>query len=446
MLKIGEFSKLARVSVKTLRYYADLGLLRPAYVDRYSGYRYYSLEQLPRLNRILALKELGFSLAQIEQMVREDLGTGELQRLMRLKHAELRQQVQAEQARLERVAVRLRQIEQEGQLPAYEVLVKAVEAQPVAGIRDTVSAYADVAELFRELWSYLQSQGAASPKVAPVGLYFDAEYRDQGADVEVAVPLAAGDGRGRQMKGNSRVLLHTLPRIEAASVVYTGAYEGISNAYGALVSWTQSHGYRTAGPNREIYLQGPGPGVEPARYITEIQFPAQPATAAQTEAREDRRMEPRIVTKEAFTVVGIPFEGPVSSGPYEDGENNNEIGKAWDVFNSRAGEIKHWSGPAIGLCFGMPDSEGPWYIAGAQVSQVDAVPPGMMARDVPAQKYAVFECTLPTLSQTYRYIMEQWQPASGYERADAPDFEVYDEKWDMNDPQGSPMYVYWPVK
>jgi DNA-binding transcriptional MerR regulator len=112
MLKIGDFSKLAQVSVKTLRYYADLGLLRSAWVDRYTGYRYYDLQQLPRLNRILALRELGFPLAQIERLLRDDLATRELLRLMQLRHAELQQQVEAERARLGRVEVRLREIEQ----------------------------------------------------------------------------------------------------------------------------------------------------------------------------------------------------------------------------------------------------------------------------------------------------------------------------------------------
>src|SRR5512136_969126 len=114
MLKIGDFSKLAQVSVKTLRYYADLGLLRPAWIDRYTAYRYYTLQQLPRLNRILALRELGFPLAQIERLLRDDLPPRELKRLMQLRHAELQQQVQSEQARLSRVETRLRQIEQEG--------------------------------------------------------------------------------------------------------------------------------------------------------------------------------------------------------------------------------------------------------------------------------------------------------------------------------------------
>lgn len=157
-------------------------------------------------------------------------------------------------------------------------------------------------------------------------------------------------------------------------------------------------------------------------------------------------MEPRIVAKEAFVVVGIPFKGQISSGPYEDGENNNEIGKAWDEFNARANEIEGWNAPAIGLCFGMPNDVEPWYIAGAEVATAGRVPEGMVARAVPAEKYAVFECTLPTLGETYKYIMEEWQPASGYERAEAPDFEVYDDNWAMNDPVGSPMYVYWPIK
>ena len=163
MFKIGDFSKLAQVSVKTLRYYAELGLLRPAWIDRYTGYRYYTLQQLPRLNRILALKELGFSLVEIERLLREDLPAGELRRLMALKHAELLEQVRVEQARLARVEVRLRQIAQEGRLPGYEVLVKRVTPLQVAGIRGTISDYGDVGELLAELRSYLLAAAAAPP-------------------------------------------------------------------------------------------------------------------------------------------------------------------------------------------------------------------------------------------------------------------------------------------
>jgi AraC family transcriptional regulator len=157
-------------------------------------------------------------------------------------------------------------------------------------------------------------------------------------------------------------------------------------------------------------------------------------------------MEPRIVDKPAFTVVGLPFAGAVSSGPYEDGASNNEIGPVWEELNRRFAEIRGVCGPAIGLCIGMPGDAGPWYIAGFEVERAEDLPAGMVSRTVPAQKYAVFPCTLPAVGATYRYIMEEWQSRSGYEHAGSPDFELYDEKWDPRDPLHSPMYVYWPIR
>src|SRR5438046_710646 len=117
MLKISHFARIGRVSIKTLRYYDSVGLLKPARVDDLTGYRYYTSEQLPRLHHILALKDLGFSLQQIAEALRAGLAPGELQHLLCKKQAELEQRVREEQARLERVRARLRQIEQEGMRP-----------------------------------------------------------------------------------------------------------------------------------------------------------------------------------------------------------------------------------------------------------------------------------------------------------------------------------------
>jgi AraC family transcriptional regulator len=157
-------------------------------------------------------------------------------------------------------------------------------------------------------------------------------------------------------------------------------------------------------------------------------------------------MEPRIVDKGTFSVVGLPFAGPISSGPYEDGQNNNEIGPVWEEFNRRCAEIRHVCGPAIGLCTGMPGDAEPWYIAGIEVARADQVPAGMVSATVPAQKYAVFPCTLPTVGATYRAIIEEWQPRSGYEHVEAPDFELYDENFNPADPLHSEMYIYWPIR
>lgn len=127
MYKIGEFARVGQVTVKALRHYARLGLLRPGWVDRFSGYRYYTPEQIPRLNRILALKDLGFSLEQVKLLLDDDLQIDKLRSMLKMKQAELSERVQIEQHRLAQVENRLQQIEQEGR--ADLVLVKEKEME-----------------------------------------------------------------------------------------------------------------------------------------------------------------------------------------------------------------------------------------------------------------------------------------------------------------------------
>ncbi len=139
MIKIGDFSKLSQVSIKALRYYDEMELLKPISVDRFTSYRYYSVSQLPRLNRILALKDLGLSLEQIGQVLNQGISPEQLRGMLRLKHAELQQDITEEQARLARVEARLNHIAMEGVMPNYEVVLKQVEPQLVAEVRGTVA-------------------------------------------------------------------------------------------------------------------------------------------------------------------------------------------------------------------------------------------------------------------------------------------------------------------
>ena len=127
MYRIGEFSKICRVPVSALRYYSDLGLLPPVQIDPGSGYRYYEATQLPRLNRILALKDLGLSLDEIGSILNDELSAVELRGMLRLKRAEMSQAVAEQQARLARVENRLRLIEGEGNMPDYEIVLKELE-------------------------------------------------------------------------------------------------------------------------------------------------------------------------------------------------------------------------------------------------------------------------------------------------------------------------------
>jgi effector-binding domain-containing protein len=291
MFKIGDFSKLSQVPVKTLRYYDELGLLKPAEVDRWTSYRYYSADQLPRLNRILALKDLGLSLAQIARLLDGDpsglspsgrsLPLDQIRGMLRLKQAELQQRVQEEQARLARVEARLRQIEQEGKMPAYEVVLKKVEPQMVVAIRDTIPTFSDQGPLWTELATYLEQHGAKATGPS-LTLYHDTEYRERDVDVEVATPVSAPPPE------SDRVTVRQLPAAEEmASVIHQGSYETLGQAYNALLAWIEANGYRIVGPNREVYLCCPdneytAPDAvgyaeyladTPAEYVTEVQFP-----------------------------------------------------------------------------------------------------------------------------------------------------------------------------
>lgn len=106
MIRIGDFSKLSQVTIKALRYYDEMGLLKPINVDEFTGYRYYVVEQLARLNRILALKDLGLSLEQVAQVLNEGVSPERLRGMLQLKQAELRQHIADEQARLARAFAR----------------------------------------------------------------------------------------------------------------------------------------------------------------------------------------------------------------------------------------------------------------------------------------------------------------------------------------------------
>jgi DNA-binding transcriptional MerR regulator len=156
MMRIGDFSRLTRVSVKTLRYYDELGLIKPARVDELTGYRYYDLGQYERLNRVLALRDLGFSLESIARVLDEGLSTEQLRGMLRLRRAEVEQRIGEEQGRMSRVDAWLSHLEMEGAMSDYEVVVKRVEPFKVASVRGQVEAPQQQGRLWAELGPYLE--------------------------------------------------------------------------------------------------------------------------------------------------------------------------------------------------------------------------------------------------------------------------------------------------
>ena len=267
MLKIGDFSRLSRVTVKALRYYDEIGLLKPVEVDRFTGYRYYSVEQLPRLNRIVVLKNLGLSLEEVSQLVNNDLPAEHIRQLLHVKQAEIRQRLQDEQGRLGQVEEWLKQIEKEGIMPEQDVVIKKVDAQKVASVRGVVPTYADISILFNELYPYLMEKNAqfAGP---PIAVYHDMEYMEKDVDIEVAAPIA------NSIPATDRIKVGELAAVEQmACMIHRGSYETIGESYKALMAWAEANGYQMAGPDREVYLKTSHETSDPSEFITELQLP-----------------------------------------------------------------------------------------------------------------------------------------------------------------------------
>src|SRR5689334_2669563 len=157
VIRIGNFARIAQVSTRTLRLYDKLGLLKPAAVDPLTDYRYYSIDQLPRLNRILALKDLGISLDQIAGVLSGNLSADQLRGRLTLKRAEVERRVAEEQAKLARIAARLHQTEQEHTLAGYAVVLKRIEPQWVAVIHGKIADYITSEPIFIELYAELDA-------------------------------------------------------------------------------------------------------------------------------------------------------------------------------------------------------------------------------------------------------------------------------------------------
>jgi DNA-binding transcriptional MerR regulator len=273
MIRIGDFSKLSRVSVKTLRFYDEMGLLKPIQVDRFTGYRYYEFDQLPRLYRILALKDLGFSLEEIGRLLEGELSTEQMRGMLKLRQAEIRQRMEEESERLERVELWLRQIEQEDSMSTYDVVIKKIEPLNVASVRGVVPTPPDQRSLWDELLDYLNQKGARMIG-PPMAIYHDKEFKEHDWDIEVVMPL------GERIPSGQRVKVYELPGAEKmACVVHTGPFATIGEAYDALAKWIDQNGYQIVGPGRELNLRLPeklGDQHDP-NTVNELQFPVEKA-------------------------------------------------------------------------------------------------------------------------------------------------------------------------
>lgn len=267
MHRIGDFSRLCQVSVKTLHHYDEIGLLRPARVDRESGYRLYSAEQVTRVRCIRNLRALGFSLEEIAAVLDSGRGSQPLLRLLHAKQQELEQLARETHDRLARLRTWLRQLEQEATMPRLDVVVRKVDPQLAASKRERITDIGRTGEMFSEVEAHVARHGG---RIVGPGTFigYDTEYQEGGSDMETFYPIAAPVPEGNGVR------VYEIPGVaEMACLIYQGFHDAAcEEARQALATWIQKNDYRLSGPDRLVFLFCEDPA-QPA--VIEFQYPVE---------------------------------------------------------------------------------------------------------------------------------------------------------------------------
>lgn len=262
MMNIGEFARLGGVTTRMLRHYDALGVLVPAQVDAHTSRRSYDVAQLTVLNRLIALKGLGFSLDEVGVLLREGIDPAEMHGMLRLRQAELERQVRHDRHVLDRVTARLRLIEQETQVNA-QITTKQADAVTLAALSATAEdasrqhTGAAVKTLFDQVIDRMEATSA--DRTTPIAHYVPTST----AAVQVTAGYAVQDVPGLDT--------YLLDAAEVASIVHHGPMTTISTAYQALAQWAEATGHSLAAPRwREHYLEADGD--DDSHWIVELQL------------------------------------------------------------------------------------------------------------------------------------------------------------------------------
>ena len=268
MYSIGEFSRITGLTVKTLRFYHERGLLEPAAVDPHSGYRYYDQRNVDAAQVIRALRDLEFSLDDIASILAD---CGDDQDLV--DHLEQRKRALAEKfthyqqliRTIDQIIAHEREVRKADGVnqQEFEIEERTIDAQLVAGVR-MKGKYSDSGQAFSKLGKKVGRYIAGKA----LCLYYDEEYREDDADFEPCFPIkkqVAADG----------INIQTLPAVRSVTLVHRGPYDTLGRSYAIALDYAKQKGYEIAQPTREVFLKGPGMIFKgnPKNYLTEIQLP-----------------------------------------------------------------------------------------------------------------------------------------------------------------------------
>lgn len=267
MFRIGEFSKLTQVTVRMLRYYDKMGLLKPDRTDPWTGYRMYSSDQIPVLNKIIYLRDCGFNVTEIAAVLKSD-GSQSIAAQLERKHLEIEQNIRAEQEKLRKIELSKEELLSRDSELHYHINIKPVPACPVLSLRRKIPDYYAEGMLWKELSEYAKRERIQVSEET-FTIYHDMEYKEENVDVELCAivrkPVTAKEGFTYR-------ITEAVPCM-ACTMAY-GPFSNIAGAYQTFARWLQENGgYQMGIQSRQIVHRGPWNEEDPDHYLTEIQIP-----------------------------------------------------------------------------------------------------------------------------------------------------------------------------
>ena len=267
MIRIGDFSKLSRISIRMLRHYDELGLLKPESVDSLTGYRYYSPAQLQTANRITALKNMGFSLATTAEIMKRHHDPDALKSFLAVKLEEVKEQEAEARNRHMLIETAMKRLRKDEHSMKYDVTRKTLPQMYVASLRKIIPTYQDEGILWEQMGREIGCELQMANPCYSLAIFYDEGYKDSDVDVEIQVAVLG------QYQNTENVIFKTTAPIEYASAILKGSYAQISEVNESVAAWVSDNGYDFNGPMFNIYHVSPGHDLNPDNWVTEVCYP-----------------------------------------------------------------------------------------------------------------------------------------------------------------------------
>ena len=270
MFRIGEFSKIVRVSPRMLRHYEKCGLFIPAEIDRFTGYRLYSAGQIPLLGRIVMLRDMGFSINEIGDILPNMDNNAYMDKVLREKTASVKSAIKAEQQKLDMLMQMSDASRKERNIMVFDVEIKKLPSVKVLSLRGIIPHYRDEGILWEKLGKYI-AENQIECQNNGYSLYYDEEYKESDPDVEIAVPVETLG------KNDGDFIYKEYPEIPvAATIRFSGPFDGGYDAASEkLAGWMEEHGYGFSGPLRGYVVEPPSEDGDFDKCLTELQAPVE---------------------------------------------------------------------------------------------------------------------------------------------------------------------------